>query len=294
MTKITTTLLILFISVACASPPEPTSTPTPLPEPQVISLDETAVVQSFTYMNPRSDDRITSFPEDDPNTIPFGREPVEAYAVWRDDTLTLIWGGFICSTSPVVTIAHQTITLWPNDAIWEDCESMEVAHGMEIGLDSDLPPEAWTFIFHPGDPPQNFASFTPEPTPLSPRTDAPFVQSVSTDIIILSWEYFDPSSKTQITFPPAERDAIHLNQQLFYESYIVWHDDGFDLLWREDACLEQPSLTISSDDDSAHLLLSATRPSTCDGQSRTHLFQVTLDSDISYRDWTYSSSEVRN
>jgi hypothetical protein len=126
---------------------EPTALPTPQ-GPAVISNNPGAIIQSWEYINPRSEKALTSFPTHDPEAIKLGSEPYEAYVVWRKDGFDLIWGNFICSTQPILTIENTTIELWLNDGIWDDCDAAEVIHAFKIDLETDIPTEEWTYIIH--------------------------------------------------------------------------------------------------------------------------------------------------
>lgn len=148
-------VFICLLSVGChseTSSVEPKPTPTPQ-GPSVISNNPNAVVESWEYLSPRSEEALTSFPSRDPEAVEFGPDNSEAYIVWRKGGFDLIWGNVICSTQPILTIDNVTIELWLNDAIWDDCEAAETRHAFKVELKTDIPPEEWTYILHPDAPP---------------------------------------------------------------------------------------------------------------------------------------------
>jgi hypothetical protein len=148
-------LIICFLLISCRSETSSVeSEPIPTPQgPSVISNNPEAVVKSWEYISPRSEEALTSFPSSAPEAIEFGPEHYKAYIVWRKGGFDLIWGNFICSTRPILMIEETTIALWLNDAIWDDCEAAEVIHAFKVDLETDISPEKWTYILHPDAPP---------------------------------------------------------------------------------------------------------------------------------------------
>jgi hypothetical protein len=150
-------VFICLLLVGCRSESSAVEAePTPTPQgPSVISKNPNAIIESWEYISPRSEKALTSFPSSDPAAIKFGPELDEAYIVWREGGFDLVWGGYFCSTEPILTIndAPATIELWLNDAIWDDCVAMETIHAFKVELETNVPPEEWTYIIHPDAPP---------------------------------------------------------------------------------------------------------------------------------------------
>lgn len=121
--------------------------------PAVISNNPNAIVKSWEYISPRSEEALTSFPSSDPEAIEFGPEHYEAYIIWRKSGFDIIWGNFVCSTKPVLMIEETTFVLWLNDAIWDDCNAAEVIHAFRVELETDIPAEEWTYVVHQDAPP---------------------------------------------------------------------------------------------------------------------------------------------
>lgn len=150
-------VLICFLSVGCSNEtnsatPEATQTPIGL-GPAVISNNPTIIVQSWEYIGPRSPDALVSFPSRNPEAIAFGPDHYEAYIIWRESGFDLIWGNVFCSTEPILIIKEATIELWLNDGIWNDCEASQEIHAFNVELETDIPPEKWTYILHKDAPP---------------------------------------------------------------------------------------------------------------------------------------------
>ena len=129
---------------------EPTTTPQ---GPAVISNNPDVIVESWEYISPRSEEALTSFLSRDPEAIEFGPEHYEAHIVWREDGFIIVWGNFFCSTQPILTIDHVKIELWLNDGIWEDCISEQAIHAFRVELETNIPPEEWTYVIHQDAPP---------------------------------------------------------------------------------------------------------------------------------------------
>ncbi|MEI2610454.1 MAG: hypothetical protein V9G20_17645 [Candidatus Promineifilaceae bacterium] len=129
---------------------EPTRTPQ---GPTVISNNPNAIIKSWEYLNPRSEEALTSFLSRDPKSIGFGPERYEAYIIWRKGGFDLVWGNFICSTQPILTINNTIIDLWLNDAIWDDCDAAQVIHAFKVELETDIPTGEWTYVIHSDAPP---------------------------------------------------------------------------------------------------------------------------------------------
>ncbi len=128
--------------------------PTPTPQgPSVISNNPNAVIKSWEYISPRSEDALTSFPVRNSDAIGFGPDAYEAYIVWHEGGFDLIWGNFSCSTQPILIVEETTITLWLNDGIWDDCVAAEVIHAFKVKMETDIPIEEWAYILHQDAPP---------------------------------------------------------------------------------------------------------------------------------------------
>lgn len=289
-------LLFALLIFGCSNTivdPTPIAEPFP-PKPVVVSNNPTVTVKSWQYISPAADESLQSFPAQDSGAVAFGPDPLTAFVVWHNIGFDLIWGGFFCSTAPVIIIEEATIQLWPNDGIWEDCIASEEIHTISVTLLERIESSSWTVIYNPGDPPTNTADYTAVPTPLSRYEDAPFVESYTPEVIIKEWTYITPDSEVKIVFPPKEQTAVQLDAFLFYESYIVWRDGGFDLFWGEDVCIQKPAIVIDTVElATANLNLSGIIPATCDGVKQIHTFQVELETEISSGSWTYALSQRR-
>jgi hypothetical protein len=146
-------VLTCLFFVSCRSEPDSVESPPTSQGPSVISNNPDAVVESWEYISPRSEEAFTSFPSSDPEAVKFGSELDETYIVWRKGGFDLIWGNVICSTQPILTIEDTTIELWLNDGIWEDCEAAETIHAFKVELETDIPTEGWTYVVHQDAPP---------------------------------------------------------------------------------------------------------------------------------------------
>jgi hypothetical protein len=151
--------ILAWLVVGCSAEqssvePEPTPQPTPV-GPLVISNTPNATVESWEYINPRSENAVQSFPSRESAAIEFAPGNREAYILWREGGFDLIWGDFICSTQPVVIIEEATIGLWPNDDIAGNCDAMGAIHVFKVELETDIPPEEWTYRLHLDAPPED-------------------------------------------------------------------------------------------------------------------------------------------
>lgn len=148
--------LIPLLLISCQSATTPAA-PAPSPTPQgptVTSNNPDVTVESWEYINPRSEEALTFFPSGNPDAIRFGPEHYEAYVIWREGGFDLVWGNFICSTWPMLTIEETTIKLWLNDYVWDDCEAAEAIHAFKVELQTDIPPEAWSYTIYRDAPPE--------------------------------------------------------------------------------------------------------------------------------------------
>jgi hypothetical protein len=170
-------VVLLWLATGCSDHPQATVIdPTPSSKaqgPLVVSLTPQAIVYEWNYISPLSEKMVQSLPRGE--AISFGPAKREAYIRWREGGFDLIWVAVVCSTQPVVVIDENSIGLWPNDTIWEDCEASGEIHAFEVEMETTIPPEAWTYLVHPGAPPKILptatltatATATPVPTPVA-------------------------------------------------------------------------------------------------------------------------------
>ena len=150
-------ICMCLLSAGCGNPensPDFSATASPTPRgPAVMNDNPDVILQSWEYIHPHSDKALVSFPSDDPEAIEFGPEHYEAYMVWRESGFDLIWGNVFCSTEPILVIKEEKISLWLNDSIWNYCESSQEMHTFKVNLETNIPPEEWTYILHKDAPP---------------------------------------------------------------------------------------------------------------------------------------------
>jgi hypothetical protein len=175
-------VVLMWLAAACSDntqiiemDPTPQST---AQGPLVVSLNPQAIVHEWEYISPLSENRVQSLPRGE--AISFGPATREAYMRWREGGFDLIWVAVVCSTQPVVVIDENSIGLWPNDTIWKDCEASGEIHAFEVELETTIPPEVWTYLVHPGAPPEILPratltatiTATPAPTPVATPVSA--------------------------------------------------------------------------------------------------------------------------
>lgn len=149
-------LLVCLLFVSCGSKIDSLEeNTTAISEVPVVvsSNNPNAIIESWEYLNPRSEETLASFLSRDPKSIGFGPSQYEAYIIWREGGFDLVWGNFICSTQPSLIIDNITIELWLNDGIWDDCDAAQVTHAFKVELATDIPIEEWAYTLYTDAPP---------------------------------------------------------------------------------------------------------------------------------------------
>lgn len=125
----------------------------------------------------------------------------------------------------------------------------------------------------------------PESDTLSGSGNAQVINNTS-NIVIENWEYLSPRSDEALqSFPSQDSEAIAFGSDK-HEAYIVWHEDGFDVIWGNVICSTEPILTIG--EATIALWLNDGIWDDCEDAQVTHAFRVELVTDIPLEAWTYS------
>lgn len=119
----------------------------------------------------------------------------------------------------------------------------------------------------------------------TPIPENPQVISNNSDIVIESWVYLSPRSDEALqAFPSPDSDTLAFGSD-HYEAYIMWHEDGFDVIWGNFICSVQPILVIS--DSTIELWLNDSIWENCESAEAIHAFKVVLETNIRPEGWTY-------
>ena len=139
----------LFTLSCSGESPTPTPAPTRIPtNPMVISNSPDVVVNTWEYFDPRDENKRVPFHIRGPNTYSFGPSYHDASIAWYGNRFGLLWISYMCSVQPILVIDEGTINVWINEGIFENCDSMAVPHAFEVVLETNIPPENWTYAIH--------------------------------------------------------------------------------------------------------------------------------------------------
>ncbi len=138
-------------ATATFEPPKPGYETAQNPNPTLINNSDKIEIVAWSYTSPNDDSAKNQSLDRAGFLIEDGVSRRQATIRWDENQFDLRFGGFPCSTAPTLVIADGSIELFPNDWIWDDCDAMEVFHRFEVELQTDIPPDQWTYQYRFGD-----------------------------------------------------------------------------------------------------------------------------------------------
>lgn len=126
----------------------------------------------------------------------------------------------------------------------------------------------------------NSATAEPTPTPL-PR--GPAAISHNANVVVKKWVYLNPDQALQ-AFPSRPKEAIAFDPDR-HEAYIIWREGGFDIVWSNFICSNQPALRIK--EVTIELWLNDGIWDDCESAGAVHAFKVELETNVPREEWTY-------
>ena len=127
------------------------------------------------------------------------------------------------------------------------------------------------------------------PLTVTPLPIGPLAVSLNPDVVIVDWQYLDPSNTEAweefgFSRHPVEPGTIDLGSKT-NEAYAHWHEEGFDLIWWDFPCATQPVMVIEGttvglwrDDHSFYH---------CEAEAAPHVFRIEVETTIPQEAWRY-------
>lgn len=124
----------------------------------------------------------------------------------------------------------------------------------------------------------------PTATPVSFRTPQPVV-SAESGINLIDWTYTPPWETNENSRPDGP-NVVSIDQDT-YEGWIVWRDDGFDLVWGDFLCSTAPELIIHAD-ASMDFWPGEIVGDDCESAETRHKLSVQLETDVPSEQWQFT------
>ena len=130
---------------------------------------------------------------------------------------------------------------------------------------------------------------TPSPAAQSPTvvSPSPPVQGpavLGDGVVIEDWQYFGPESVQ--SFPPPSTNVRDVGTDV-YEAWLIWTDDGFDLVWGQVVCATQPVVVVHAD-AAIEFWPGESVPPDCPAMGVGHKLSVKLDTSIPLEQWRFT------